>query len=196
LTWTCFLSCAGVDWLLEAREILGNLISEKYEVVLVGGSCINYDVVQDMFAIIPLMISITMLVVFILIGAFFQLIIAPLRSVITIGLTKVCVFGFSVLVCQHRILDWTGLRCFSSGAPAEILWMAPVMAFSVILGLGLDYDVFVILQIFKYRKKGYNDNYAVLIGLYKTGGIITAASIIMPLAFGALLLSQMIALNQ
>mmetsp|Transcript_8327 Transcript_8327/g.8508 ORF Transcript_8327/g.8508 Transcript_8327/m.8508 type:complete len:119 (-) Transcript_8327:189-545(-) len=70
------------------------------------------------------------------------------------------------------------------------------MAFSVILGLGLDYDVFLISRIFEYREKGYNDNSAVLIGLYKTGGIITAAGIIMTLAFGGLLLSQTIALNQ
>jgi len=189
-------SPAGVEWLLEAREILGNLTSEKYEVVLVGGSCILYDVVQDVFAAFPLMISITMLVVFVLMGAFFQSIIAPLRSVITIGLTEAFVFGFSVLVYQHGILDWTGLRCLSSGASAEISWLAPVMAFSVILGLGLDYDVFLISRIFEYREKGYNDNSAVLIGLYKTGGIITAAGIIMTLAFGGLLLSQTIALNQ
>ena len=70
------------------------------------------------------------------------------------------------------------------------------MTFSIIVGLGLDYEVFIISRILEFREEGLVNNSAVLKGLYKTGGIITAAGIIMSVAFAGLLLSGELLLNQ
>ena len=48
----------------------------------------------------------------------------------------------------------------------------------------------------EFRLEGFTDDSAVLKGLYKTGGIITAAGIIMAVAFSGLLLSGELLLNQ
>lgn len=186
----------GTGWIEDARDILDSMSSNKYDVHLQGSASVVYDVVETVYDSFPLMITITTLTVFILMGLFFRSIVVPLRSIITIGLTQGFVFGLAVLIYQHGMLDWTGIRCFGSTLHGDISWLAPVMSFSVIVGLGLDYDVFLISRILEYREKGYNDDSAVLIGLYKTGGIITAAGIIMTLAFGGLLLSHTITLNQ
>jgi uncharacterized membrane protein YdfJ with MMPL/SSD domain len=70
------------------------------------------------------------------------------------------------------------------------------MTFSIIVGLGLDYDVFLISRVLEFREEAFTDNSAVLKGLYKTGGIITAAGIIMAVAFSGLLMSSELLLNQ
>jgi len=70
------------------------------------------------------------------------------------------------------------------------------MTFSIIVGLGLDYDVFLISRVLEFREEAYTDNSSVLKGLYKTGGIITAAGIIMAVAFSGLLMSGELLLNQ
>ena len=70
------------------------------------------------------------------------------------------------------------------------------MTFSIIVGLGLDYDVFLISRILEFRLNEFDDDGAVLKGLYKTGGIITAAGIIMAVAFSGLLMSGELLLNQ
>lgn len=40
-----------------------------------------------------------------------------------------------------------------AGAGA-LSWIAPIMCFSIVVGLGLDYDVFLICRVMEYRKLG------------------------------------------
>jgi uncharacterized membrane protein YdfJ with MMPL/SSD domain len=64
-------------------------------------------------------------------------------------------------------------------AVSGLYWLTPVMSFSILVGLGLDYDIFLYSRIYEYRLEGYSDRAAIAHGVYKTGGIITAAGIIM-----------------
>jgi len=86
---------------------------------------------------------------------------------------------------------WTALQQYNS-----IYWLIPVMCFSILVGLGLDYDIFLFSRVVEYRKLGYNDRAAIVKGLYRTGGIITAAGVIMFIAFAGLMLSEEMVLNQ
>ena len=56
------------------------------------------------------------------------------------------------------------------------------MCFTIIIGLALDYDVFLISRILEYREAGYSSDGSILKGIYKTGYIITDAGIIMAVA--------------
>eukprot|EP00996_Jenningsia_fusiforme_P005126 NODE_6036_length_613_cov_40.709220_g5632_i0.p2 GENE.NODE_6036_length_613_cov_40.709220_g5632_i0~~NODE_6036_length_613_cov_40.709220_g5632_i0.p2 ORF type:complete len:128 (-),score=18.99 NODE_6036_length_613_cov_40.709220_g5632_i0:142-525(-) len=78
----------------------------------------------------------------------------------------------------------------------SVQWSVPVMAFSVICGLALDYGVFLMTRIHEFRKRGFEHNASIVKGVYKTGSVITSAGIIMFIAFGGLLLSESRSLNQ
>jgi len=188
----------GTEWLEAARakiaemDSAGNLTG--LDVHLQGGSSVEFDAVGEVYARLPLVIGITMVVVFALMGGFFGSLVVPLRSVLSISYTLLLVFGLATWTYQDGLLDWTGLRFLHSSG--EVSWLPPVMTFSIIVGLGLDYDVFLISRVLEYRETGFTDNASVLKGLYKTGGIITAAGIIMAVAFGGLMTSRLIILNQ
>lgn len=49
-------------------------------------------------------------------------------------------------------------RCLSR--TDAVCWLPPVMCFSIIVGLGLDYDVFLTARVFEYRQHGYTDHAA------------------------------------
>jgi uncharacterized membrane protein YdfJ with MMPL/SSD domain len=70
------------------------------------------------------------------------------------------------------------------------------MSFSIMVGLALDYDVFLVTRILEFRCSGYKHKSSIAAGLDATGGIITAAGIIMAVSFGSLLSSASPALNQ
>ena len=70
------------------------------------------------------------------------------------------------------------------------------MSFSVIVGVGLDYDIFLLTRVLEYRHAGLGEAEAVVAGLSQTGHIITAAGVIMAIAFSGLLLSTEAVLNQ
>ena len=69
----------------------------------------------------------------------------PLPSVVRFHVCWVVGHSFFVfwicviLLAQHGIFDWLGLRALHNAD--GISWLPPVMCFSIIVGLGLDYDV-------------------------------------------------------
>ena len=142
----------------------------------------------------PMAVGITVAFVVVLVGAAFRSVAIPLRSVVTITTTLSMVYGVSVLVFQVGILDfmhWPGVR--GMGA---LNWVAPIFSFSVLVGLSLDYDTFLLSRVVEFRQYGYANRDAIVLGVAHTGSIITAAGAIMALAFGGLLFSAEPALNQ
>jgi uncharacterized membrane protein YdfJ with MMPL/SSD domain len=67
----------------------------------------------------------------------------------------------------------------------------PILCFTLLVGLGLDYHIFLLNRVMEYRMQGYCDREAVVLGLASTGGVITAAGLIMAVAFlGTMLAPQ------
>jgi len=195
-------TAAGVNWLTSAREVLENITSQAkietgerpFDVYIIGGAANEYDAIAAIFQSFPKMIGLTTLIVFVFMGISFRSIGVPVRSVLSIGATLSFVYGLAVLVYQYGAFDWTHLRCVER--VGAISFLPPIMAFTVIVGLGLDYDVFLTTRILEYRSLGYTHTSSILLGLEKTGRIITAAGIIMCVAFGGLLFSDTLVLNQ
>ena len=127
-------------------------------------------------------------------GLFFKSIVVPIRSVLSIALTLMFVFGLTVMVYQDGDLSFLNLQCLSQ--TGSISWLPPVMTFSIVVGLGLDYDVFLISRVLELRLQGHSNASSILVGSWKTGSVITSAGVIMALAFAGLLMSQSLLLNQ
>jgi len=62
--------------------------------------------------------------------------------------------------------------------------------FLLILGLGIDYNIFVLTRVREERVKGASSSAAIVTAIGRTGGIITAAAIILASAFAALMIGQ------
>ena len=182
----------GLAWLEQARVMIAQLGEQKalhgVQVHIQGLPAIEYDAKNAVYNMFPKMIMGTAFVVFILIGLFFRSLFTPLRSVISIGLTLGFSFGLGIMVYQDGILDWVQLRPFDP-IDGGFCWLVPVMAFSIIVGLALDYDVFLISSILEFRQDGVEHKASIAAGLHCTGSVITAAGGIMALAFGSLMLS-------
>ena len=66
----------------------------------------------------------------------------------------------------------------------------------IIVGLALDYDVFLVSRTLEYRRNNYSSRASIALAFWRTGGIVTTAGIIMVLAFGSLVLSSQELLQQ
>lgn len=60
----------------------------------------------------------------------------------------------------------------------------------------LDYDIFIVSRVLEFRNAGWSDRMSVCWAVEKTGGVITAAGLIMFISFIGLLIPQTIVLNQ
>jgi uncharacterized membrane protein YdfJ with MMPL/SSD domain len=190
----------GIQWLNQARQRIQDMTNQGslngMHVYVEGTAAIAHDAVQAVYSSFPWVIFITLVVVFLLLGFFFGSIVPPLRSVVSISCTLSVSFGLAVLVYQDGLFNSTHVHSFMALDP-ELCWLVPIMSFSIMVGLALDYDVFLVTRILEFRfEEGYRHESSIAAGLDATGGIITAAGIIMAISFGSLLGSPSPALDQ
>jgi RND superfamily putative drug exporter len=102
---------------------------------------------------------------------------AALLNLLSIG----AALGAIRLVFQE---GWLGLA-----EPGPVEAFVPVMIFAIVFGLSMDYEVFLVSRMHEEWVRTRDAGRAVREGLGTTGGVITAAAMIMIVVFGAFLLS-------
>jgi uncharacterized membrane protein YdfJ with MMPL/SSD domain len=158
-------------------------------------------VVFDAF---PMILGLTCLFVALVVGFAFTSVLLPLRAVLSIGMTIIFVYGLTYMVYVRG--DWdnalgghgmAGLQSeIERKGIAAVNWFSPIICFSIMVGLNLDNDVFLISRVLEYRMLGYSTSEATLRAVHSTGGIIVAVGLIMTLSFSGLLFSSEPSLNQ
>jgi RND superfamily putative drug exporter len=68
----------------------------------------------------------------------------------------------------------------------QIEGWVPVFLFAVLFGLSMDYEVFIVSRMREARDKGESTVDAIKEGLAHTGGVVTAAAVILVGALGGL----------
>jgi len=102
---------------------------------------------------------------------------------------------FSVLMSIVWTLAATKL-VFQTYFNYQILFITPFFLFVTLLGLGMDYNIFILTRIREEATKGDSLNEAIVKAIEQTGGIITAAAIILAGSLGSLMLSSDLLLKQ
>jgi len=125
----------------------------------------------------------------VLVGVFVVLMIAlgsiftPLRLIFTILLS----ISWAMAAVIYIFHTYVGM---------ELIWILPIMLLVIMLGLGLDYDIFLVTRIREYVVGGAKDDEAIETAVERTGGIITATGLVTAGAFGTMMLSQIPMLQQ
>jgi RND superfamily putative drug exporter len=127
-------------------------------------------------ATLILLIAVTVGLLVVLVAVLRTWIIAVM-AVATIGLSISWAWAITYLVFQQIL-----------GFP--LFFYVRTILFLLILGLGIDYNIFVLSRVREERLKGRTSSEAVVAAVGRTGGIITAAAIILASAFGALMIGE------
>lgn len=121
---------------------------------------------------------VTLLLVFLLTGS----VLIPIQAVVLNALSLTAMFGAVVWVFQDGHLS--GLLGFTS--PGSIETTLPVLMFCVAFGLSMDYGVFLLSRIKEEYDTTGDHEEAVRHGLQRTGGLITAAAVILAVVMVAI----------
>lgn len=135
--------------------------------VLVGGdTAINYDLAKanarDLTVIIPIVLG----VVFLILIALLRALVLPLVLIATVVLSFAAALGLSAIL-------WQEIFGFA-GADRSII----LFAFVFLVALGIDYNIFLASRIREEALK-HGTHEGILRGLGATGGVITAAGIVL-----------------
>jgi len=136
-------------------------------------------IVRDRFvSVIALVVGGTLVALL----AGFRSLFAAVKAIALNLLSVAASFGALVLVFQ----EGHGVRLF--GVPegtASIFPIVPIVAFAIVFGLSMDYEVFLVARVLEARRSGMSELEAIPEGLAKTAGLITSAAAIMIVVFAA-----------
>ncbi|MGA2860113.1 MAG: MMPL family transporter [Candidatus Sulfotelmatobacter sp.] len=173
-----------VNWVRELRKTgAAALTGVPGATLRIGGiPALTADyqtIVLDRFAsVMALVVGGTLMA---LLGGFRSL-FAAVKAIVLNLLSVAASFGALVLVFQ----DGHGSRML--GVPegtVSIFPIVPIVAFAIVFGLSMDYEVFLVARVLEARRSGLSELEAIPEGIARTAGLITSAAAIMIVVFAA-----------
>jgi RND superfamily putative drug exporter len=153
----------------------------------VGGETAgSVDASSYLSARLPWVIGTVLLLSFLLLMAVFRSLAIPIKAVIVNLLSVAAAYGVIVAVFQW---GWLG-GVFRIGATAPIDPWIPLMMFTILFGLSMDYEVFLLSRMREEWRIAHDNSSAVADGLAKTARVITAAAAIMICVFGSFVIGD------
>lgn len=122
----------------------------------------------------------------------FRSIVIPFTAMAMNLLSVGASYGLIVLVFQKGI----GAELFGFTQVASIETWLPLFLFSVLFGLSMDYQVFLLSRIREHYIQHQNNTAAVAFGLRNTGKLITGAALIMVAVFSGFAIGDMVMMQQ
>jgi RND superfamily putative drug exporter len=158
--------------------------------VLVGGVAqIATDIVAAVTSRMPLVLALIGVITFVLLFLLTGSLILPLKALVLNVLSLSAAFGALVWIFQEGHLG-----AFGTTSTGTLEANIPVLMFCVAFGLSMDYEVFLLARIREFwlaspQTRADSDE-SVALGLARTGRVVTAAALIMAIAFAALIAAQ------
>ena len=156
-----------------------------------GAAALGHDFLASQAERLPYAVAVTLLASGVVLFLLFGSVVIPIKAIIMTLLSISASFGALVWIFQEgnfsNILGFDPIGFTIAGNP--------VIMFSVIFGLSMDYEVLLLSRIQEaYRRTG--DNAAsVAEGLAKTAGVITGAALIMVVVFAAFALAEVVTIK-
>ena len=172
-----------VNWVRELRKDAVALAGVPGATLRIGGiPALTADyqtIVRDRFvSVIALVVGGTLLSLL----AGFRSLFAALKAIALNLLSVAASFGALVLVFQEgHGSSFFGVR----EGTASIFPIVPIVAFAIVFGLSMDYEVFLVARVLEARRSGLSELEAIPEGIAKTAGLITSAAAIMIVVFAA-----------
>jgi RND superfamily putative drug exporter len=138
------------------------------------------DFIHAVYGSFPLMLTLIGIATLLLLTRAFRSIVLAFKAVLFNMLSVAAAYGVMVLVWQQ---GHGSQALWSIPATGSITVWVPIMVFAFLFGLSMDYEVFILSRIREeYDRTGSTDR-AVVVGIGRTGRLITSAALILFLGF-------------
>jgi putative drug exporter of the RND superfamily len=168
-------------------DVIPPIETKSGAVMHVGGITAVFEDFGDAISEkLPLFIGVVILLSAFLLMAVFRSVLVPLKAIVMNLLSIGAAFGIVVAVFQN---GW-GASVIGVEDTGPIIAFFPIFLFSIVFGLSMDYEVFLMSRIHEEWEHKKDASLAVTRGLALTGRVITAAAAIMITVFASFMLTD------
>ena len=161
-------------------------------VLVGGGPAENRDYFAMVTSNLPIVIACVLLLSIVLLTLAFRSIVVPLTAVAVNLLSVGAAYGLLVLVFQEGV----GADLLGFGTVERIDAWVPVFLFSVLFGLSMDYQVFLLSRIRERYTQTLSTTDSLIYGVGSTARLITGAALIIVVVFTGFATGQLVAFQQ
>ena len=188
---------SAAEAIAAVRELRSEVVPEAFagtdaEVLVGGTSSENIDYFDSVIDPAPFVIALVLLLTFVLLTVVFRSVVI---AATTVGLNLLSVgaaYGLLVLVFQEGV--GADLLGFQQTDTIEA-WV-PLFLFSVLFGLSMDYQVFLLSRIRERYDQSRDTTDAITFGVGSTARIITGAALIIVAVFSGFARGDLIMFQQ
>ena len=171
------------DELLPELDVPGQL-----SLVLGGDTVMGMDMNQAIYDAIVPTILIMLASIYVILLVTFRSVLLPLKAILMNIISVCATFG----VVTWVFAQGHGIELFGATANGYISNFIPLLMLALLFGLSTDYEVFLISRVKEhYDETGRNEE-SVVVGLEKTGPLITGAALLMIAVFTGFAFSSML----
>jgi RND superfamily putative drug exporter len=153
--------------------------------VYVGGATASQvDFAHILSSKLPLFIAVVIALAALLLVVVFRSLVIPVQAAAMNLLSIGASLGVATAIFER---GWLGGLFGVQRGPIDAF--IPVLAFAIVFGLSMDYEVFLISRVHEEWRASRDPSAAVREGLARTGRVITAAAAVMVAVFGAFAIS-------
>jgi uncharacterized membrane protein YdfJ with MMPL/SSD domain len=143
-----------------------------------GAAPQGVDFLSRAYSFFPWLVAIALALTYIVLARAFRSLLLPLKAVVLNLLSVGASYGVLSLV-YGDVEGWI-----------------PIFLFATLFGLSMDYEVFLVSRMREAWDSGHSNVEAVALGLERTGGMITAAALVMAASFAGFVVGSVPGLQQ
>ena len=146
----------------------------------VGGvPAVDRDFVHAIYGKFPYVLAFVLILTLILLARAFRSIVLPIKAVLLNLASLAAAFGIVVFIFQ----EGHGSSLWNITATQAVPAWIPLMIFAFLFGLSMDYEVFMLSRMREAYDETGSTNEAIMLGLARTGKLVTSAALILMFAF-------------
>ena len=178
----------------QARALVDDISAQRpgFDTYVVGQASGLKDFVDSMLARAPVAFGLVALATLVLLFLMTGSVVIPVKALLLNVVSLGAAVGVIAWVFQEGHLQ--GLLGFDSVGAVESTIPLLVLAFG--FGLSMDYEVFLISRIVELHERGYSNDDSVVVGLQRSGRIITSAAVLVVIVFSGFAAGKLLVIKE
>lgn len=162
-----------------------NIDIEGMKLNVTGTTAMNIDISEKLTDALPVFAALIIGLAFIIFMVVFRSILVPLKAVLGFVLSLGATLGFVTWVIQ----DGNFYEVFGFATTSPVLNFLPILSVGILFGLAMDYEIFLVSRMREEYTNSNNARKAVMAGIRESGGVVTAAGLIMVAVFAGFMMA-------
>lgn len=177
---------------LRQKYIAHARFSKNTGIYLGGAPAQGVDLLQRIFTFFPWIALLIFLLAYLFLLRAFRSLLLPLKAILFVLISIATAYGTLVLVFRNGV----GSAILGTYRLDQMEAWVLIFLFALLFGLSMDYEVFIVSRIREAKNRGESTSDAIIEGLAHTGGVVSAAAVILVGAISGLVMGHFAGLQQ